>query len=299
MRTAPENWDSFFSNANHVTQYQIIVSEKDGTNPHTYGMEVLRNLSLSSALLSGDVWIGNVISKTLNVSLLSSVSVPRMAKIVVNVRLGLNEVYTEYVPVGTFWVDERDTGRTWTTFTAYDAMLMLGQQFVDSELENGEWPITMAEAVAEVCTRVGITLDSRTTINTGTGYVVSYTNDLTMREVLGYIGAAHGGNWTITAENQLRLIPVESPSETPEHLMAFSAKTISELGEAYTISMVTLSDDSDNSFTAGDGTGHSLDASCLYASAAIVNDLCGVSSGSLYGVTYMPFSATSIRLNPL
>ena len=211
MQTAPANWDTYYANPLHTTEYKVTISEKDGSNPATYGMESIKSASIESALLAADMWIGNVVAKKLSMSVLASVEVSRMAKIVMQCRLELNGNYTDYVPVGTFWVDERDRGSLWRNFVCYDDMLMLDQPFIDAELESGEWPLTMTEAVAEICSRVGLTLDTGTTILTGTDYVVPYTNDLTMREVLGYIGICHGGNWTITAQRKLQIVILASP----------------------------------------------------------------------------------------
>lgn len=36
-------------------------------------------------------------------------------------------------------------------------------------------------------------------------YKMEYPNDYTMREILGYIAAAHGGFWTMAGDGKLRL----------------------------------------------------------------------------------------------
>jgi hypothetical protein len=299
MQTAPENWNTYFANPIHTTEYQIIISEKDGSDPVTYGMDSIKSATIESALLAPDVWIGNAVARRLSMTVLSSVEVPRMAKIVVQCRLGVGESYTDYMPIGTFWVDERDRGSLWTCLVCYDAMLLCDQPFINIDLEEGEWPLSMADAVAEICTRTGLTLDSRTTISTGADYIVPYTNDLSMREVLGYIASCHGGNWTITPEGKLRLIILASPSESPVHILGQSIKSFREIGELITISKLTMYDDAENAFSAGNDTKYHLEIDCPYATTNIVNDLCNATDGILYGVEYTPFEATNVRLNPL
>ena len=115
----------------------------------------IRAASIESALLATDRWIGNCIARKLTISMLKPVTVPRMAKIKVEVRLLLGAAYTDYVIAGYWWVDERESSTNWITLTCYDAMLIADQTFIDAELEDGEWPITMADAVTEICTRTG------------------------------------------------------------------------------------------------------------------------------------------------
>ena len=298
MQTAPTNWETYFADITHTTEYQIIISDADGTSPATYGMEVVKSAVVESALLGSDLWIGNCIARKLTISMRNSVTVPRMAKVVINARLTLGNGSTDYMPLGTWWVDERYKSALWTNLICYDAMLKTEQPFIDANLESGEWPLTMSEAVSEVCTRTGITLDDRSTILTGVDYVVPYTNDLTMREVLGNIATAHGGNWTITPAGKLRLVVLSGASVTPVVELAQNAKSFFA-GDLIAISKVTLYDDADNSFSAGDTSGYELSVDCPYATNNIAAALCNTTNGSLYGVTYMPFEAGTAYITPL
>lgn len=59
--------------------------------------------------------------------------------------------------------------------------------------------------VADIASRIDVEVDSRTVINES--YVIEYPNDYTMREILCHIAAAHAGNWIITADGKLLLVP--------------------------------------------------------------------------------------------
>ena len=65
-----------------------------------------------------------------------------------------------------------------------------------------------------------------------------------------------------------------------------------------TISRVTLYDDADNSYTAGDDTGYNLEIDCPYATQAIANDLGNTTNGALYGVLYLPYEAATAYIDP-
>lgn len=92
-------------------------------------------------------------------------------------------------------------------------MLKTEQTYLISE-DVGEWPRGMKALVADIASRIDVEVDSRTVINES--YVVEYPNDYTMREILCHIAAAHAGNWIITADGKLLLVPLFTamPPET-------------------------------------------------------------------------------------
>lgn len=299
MILAPPNWNTYLEDATHKKEYRITISEQDGGSPETYGMESIQSATIEAALFAPDMRIGNAVSRKLTMTVLATVPVPRMGMVTVECRLASDDEYTDYVTLGTFWVDERDKGSLWRTFVCYDAMLMFEQAFIDAELEDGEWPIPMVDAVAEICARAGVELDEETVVHAGTDYVVPYTNDLTMREVLGYIAACHGGNWTITSGGKLKLVVLQSPSGAPLHVLGNNITRLTEQGEALTISKITMYDDAENAFASGDDTGYHLEVDCPYATQGITDALCNTVDGILYNATLTPFEAEGARLNPL
>jgi hypothetical protein len=139
--------------------------------------------------------------------------IPRMAEIRLFVRLVSDAQETEWLSKGVFYIDTRDADKTTGLLTihGYDAMLKAEQIYL-SEVDAGEWPRSERVVVAEIAQRMGVELDSRTVL---TGATIPYPNDYTMREILGYIAVAHGGNWIITDAGKLRLVPLWSfPAET-------------------------------------------------------------------------------------
>jgi hypothetical protein len=73
----------------------------------------------------------------------------------------------------------------------------------------------MPTAVAEIARLMGVSVDSRTVLNSV--YTLDYpANEYTLRDVLRFIAAAHAGNWIITANNELLLVPLfqSMPMET-------------------------------------------------------------------------------------
>lgn len=174
----------------------------------TYHTDALFSASITRPLFE-KLSVGNTCAAVMKISFIPNGDVPRMAKIVPYARKNADD---EWSKLGGFYTDTRAKNGSRLELTAYDAMLKAEQIYLQSD-DVGEWPRSMEPVVSEICARMGVTLDSRTTLKS---YTVDYPNDLTMREVLGYIAAAHGGNWIITAEEKLLLVPLfaSMPEET-------------------------------------------------------------------------------------
>jgi len=289
---------------------------------------------INRGLLSADALsVGNCISSTLKFSVLTSDTIPKSASVIIKGRLVEGEIYSEWLEFGTFFIDRRTTNTGLVTLECYDAMLKANQQYVDESNPDDRigWPKSMQACVNEVAYRLGVEIDPRTTIKTTDPYVVPYPTKYTMAQVLGYIGAAHGGNWVITPENKLRLVPLVSPPVETFNIVDYAYNRIYTddgyklvwkhtatdevveqragggiinvpvvvgkitTGRSFTISRVTITRDSELGYTAGDSTGFELQINeNPYACQAICDDLLS----ELAGIDYAPFSVTSAYYDP-
>lgn len=70
------------------------------------------------------------------------------------------------------------------------------------------------DAVKEIAQIMQVQIDPRTRLNPE--HTIDYpANDYTLRDELRFIAAAHGGNWIVTGEGKLLLVPLLSaPPET-------------------------------------------------------------------------------------
>lgn len=172
---------------------------------------------IERVLMSSPFSVGNCNAATMQVSILTDDEIPEGYPIIIKARL-MNLDMTqasEYMNFGEYFIDQRERNDDLITLTCYDAMLKTSQAMVSDSDNKDDWPKTMSDVVAEIAYRIGAPIDSRTRICTGTDYVVPWPEGLTMQQVLGYIGACHGGNWTITEEGSLLLVPlVSSPADT-------------------------------------------------------------------------------------
>ena len=110
-------------------------------------------------------------------------------------------------------------------------MLKADAPYQDSSVED-EWPKKPSEVVNIIAEAMGVTVDSRTQLNDN--YKVAYPNEETGRTILGWIAAAHGGNWIITNDNKLLLVPLFSSMPAETHYL------INEFGDNITFGGVRI-----------------------------------------------------------
>lgn len=96
---------------------------------------------------------------------------------------------TEWLPLGTFYIDNRKQKNKVWTFECYDVLT-----FADVEYLSGlDYPATMQAVWDEVCELVGIEYDNSVQINPSYTVPVAPTG-FTCRQVLGFIAGAHGAS---------------------------------------------------------------------------------------------------------
>lgn len=281
MQTAPERWEEFFG-SDSVLEMEASIGGR------VYALNDLTFCRVSRRLYE-NTGIGNAGAATLKLGLLPAGAIPRAAPVVLSARLRSGEATTAWVPQGTFWIDERWEEDGILSLVAYDRLRMSEQDYFADGVISGAWPKAAPEVVTEICKKLGTTLDTRTVLNAA--ILLPAPIGMTIREVLCGIAAAHGGNWTMTAADQLRLIRLEdipasallgaedgafAADETQNRIVIIDAEhhtipceTARRTAAEVEISGVTLYLDDDSGYTAGDRTGFLLEAWCPFATQGI------------------------------
>lgn len=174
-----------------------------------YGMGDIQSVNITHPLFD-KLSVGNATSAELTMSFWPSVEPPRMAEIIPYEREAGTE---EWYQLGVFYIDTRTRKRDLLSVVAYDAMLRAEDLWPTSAY--GPFPMRMTDAVEKARTEMELELDLRTNINPAYTIPQINLND-SMRNVLCYIAAANGGNWIITNEGKLLLVPLfgSMPEET-------------------------------------------------------------------------------------
>lgn len=185
-------------------EYKVDIS---GT---TYYMTDIKEVKIEHPLFD-KLSVGNTCSAEMVISFWPKGNIPKMAKLVPYARNGTSDSWHK---LGGFYTDTRTIKGSIMEIVSYDAMLKSEVEWIPSQ--DLEFPMEMERAAKIIADLMGLTLDDRCKFVRGytvTSYPVGGT---TLRDVLNYIAAAHAGNWIVTANEQLLLIPLFAtlPPET-------------------------------------------------------------------------------------
>lgn len=199
-----ELWKTLWRTRNVVKEYKFEINNVE------YGPEEEVEHTYSNGIFE-DFGFGNAYTASLTLSLFTD-NVPRAATIKRYVRLRNGTQVSEWIPKGTFFTNTRSDDDGYWTVEAYDSMRKA--EVVWTPDQSLEFPLSMPAASEEFARILGVELDPRTVLNAN--YTIDYpANNYTIRNELCFIAAAHGGNWIITDENKLYLVPLLSaPAET-------------------------------------------------------------------------------------
>lgn len=111
---------------------------------------------------------------------------------------------------GDYYIDTReishnDDGLDVMKIHGYDAMLKFEQMYPSDDTHD--YPLVDTEIVQFMCDTIGIQVDQRTTHAMNRAYEFTPFG-YTMREMLGYIASAYGGNFIISDCRELLLVPL-------------------------------------------------------------------------------------------
>lgn len=197
-------WKTLWRTKGTKKEYQFDI------NGVIYGPEREVEHSVDTGLYE-EFGIGNATTAKLTLKLYAD-SVPRAATIKRYVRLKNGTQVTEWLPKGVFFTNRRSEEDGQWTVEAFDAMRKAERVWTPDQ--SLHFPMTAANAVAEIARIMQVQIDPRTQLNPA--YTIDYpANDYTLRDELRFIAAAHAGNWIVTGEGKLLLVPLLSiPPET-------------------------------------------------------------------------------------
>ena len=213
MYSVSNLWKSLVAAENHYFEYKARIAGTD------YPENRITGGSIDMLMLAGNQpSVGGCFSGKLTLALLAPTGpIPRMAKIVPYVRVTDGIQTAEWIPQGRFYIDTRETsanddGLPILSLVAYDAMLRTEADYPDT---SHNWPFLDILVVQEIAATIGVEVDPRTADIMTKGYMIGLPAGYSMREVLGNIGAMYAGNWIITYDEKLLLIPINGiPRET-------------------------------------------------------------------------------------
>lgn len=155
--------------------------------------------------------VGGALSSTLKITVATpSFAIPRMAEIDIFVRAKNNAQTSEWIRQGVYFIDTRkvtnnNDGLNVLTINGYDAMMKAEQDYPDT---NHNWPYLDKNVVAEIASAIGVSVDSRTNSFLTAGYMIDLPIGYTMRETLEHIATMYCGNFVMSNDGKLLLVPL-------------------------------------------------------------------------------------------
>lgn len=195
----------FYQDKDNELEFRVLIGDK------YYGMDSLTDVHIRRPLFD-KFDVGLACCAEMTVQYRFDMDPPRGAKLIPYCRRKNSN--DEWYQLGVFYIDLRKEKVDKKILLCYDSMLRADISFMRDGEDVGEWPRSMKDIVNEIVNRMGISLDSRTYINPQ--YTVDYPNEDSMRTILMYVAAAHGGNWIVTRDDKLLLVPLfgSMPPET-------------------------------------------------------------------------------------
>lgn len=214
MQDTSALYKSIIADSNHSFETKLVLEEHAslmGEGEPTFDVlgRMLRSVSRDRPGMGGQTpSVGNALAASLEVEMeqLDWILDP-MEKIEVYVRaVGASGEVSEWIPQGTYFLDTRQiTGYGTLRITAYDSMLKTEKAYPDT---NHAWPYPDIDVLEEIAQDIEVTLDQRTIDTVTAGLMIELPADFTEREVLCMIASAYAGNFVITDQNTLLLVPL-------------------------------------------------------------------------------------------
>ena len=207
MQTTTQVWKDLFAAGAAVEARAVI------------GGTVYTDISapvIARAAMQDSLSVGNAAAASLSLVIRGAGNIPRSAAVAVEARLNDGTTASEWLPQGTFYISRRarDPVSGLLALECYDALLKANGVWTPSQ---GSWPRDMAAVAGELAALLGLQIDSRSNVPTGTPYVIAEpAAGITIREALGAIAQAGGGNWIVTPRNALRLLALDEEGDALE-----------------------------------------------------------------------------------
>ena len=293
MQTTSELYNSILLKPYDVETKLDIYTADGKTLVGSYGEDVLVSCMTTGKLFSSPS-VGAAVGREIDVKMLMPTeTLPRMAMLKPFVRIKYGTDVSEWIQKGVYFIDTRSTDKLTDVLTihGYDAMLKTEQLYCGSG-DVGQWPRTMAAVVNDICSKIGVTLDSRTSISST--YNCQLDTTFSMREYLSHIAAAHAGVFMMTDTGQMRLVPLKHGTAVADLGQNVDLLEQSPALAAYDRVVINVSQESIYAYPVNETTGRTLELECRWGSAEMAQAIHGL----VNGFVYQPYETGNALISP-
>ena len=218
MQQTSELYQSILRNNRHRKEVKVVIAGEEYNEDHIVSLS-----TDGGAFASVGQEIGNCVSRQIDLSLLNPGTIPKRAEIRPYFRLVLDDQQSEWLPKGVFYISTRGIDKRTGALTihGYDAMRKAGDTWITSDYDYENWPMSEADAVADIAQRMGVEVDPRTELDGlfPVDYPVDENGDMAMEDILCGIAAINCGNWIMSDEGKLWLIRFGGQPEETNYLV--------------------------------------------------------------------------------
>jgi len=279
MFNVSDNFKSYSALANREFECKLLINSVEYTG------DFVKSFDIDESIASGDeLSIGSVAATKLTVVIRanSSLVVSSNAKIEPFIRLKSGVNVTEWMPVCTYYVDNRKfLNNTWT-FECYDSLMLTNQTYVSTLT----YPANMTDVFDEIIGILGLVADSSVVINPA--YIVNINNeDMTMHDKLSYIAISHGANVYLAKDNKVHFAKLGASIYNESiGTHEYTKARVTNSPKTFTKIICTYNDDND---VYESGTGSPAETMLVYNPYADQAMVDSILSG-ITGTTYTPMS---------
>jgi hypothetical protein len=193
---------------------------------------------------------------------------------------------SDWMPLGEFYVDQRErVGDVWT-YTCYDKLIFGDVPYISAL----NFPNSMKAVWNEICTRLGFSYDNSVQINPA--YMISTApTGYSMRQVMMHICSAHAACAYIDKAGMLKWRVIHAAEQPVLEMGLRDHVRVKQTNPVKTYSrvVVTYNEEDDLSYVAGTGgDGSTMYVICPFATQQITNNLLA----AINGYSYQPVSLT-------
>ena len=227
----------------------------------------------------GKLTLGAVSSAKLTIKLRTFDNIAQSQKLRPFIRLKITDGFTEWIPLGAYYVDIAKRNYEVLTLTAYDGLILAEREYITSLT----FPAKMLDVVCEIADNIGFSIAENHNI-------ADYTLNeapwgYTCREVLGFIASASFGNAHLDRTGCFKVSGSYLTNITPDSIDKNSYTAFAETGEVCRVDRLVIQLSKTNTVQFGTGLN----------SVTIFNPLISKEYGqliynSIAGFTYTPMT---------
>jgi hypothetical protein len=280
MYNVSDLFKTYIKNFDRMFEAQVDV------NGDMYTGTDIVEFNIEDSIQSGDDFtLGTAISSILNISIRTVETIPAGAKIIPYIRLNGSSGTTEWLKLGEYYVDSRVMNNRVWQFTCYDRLIFGQVEYIS----NLNYPTTMQAVWDEACGLLGTTSDVSVVINPDYTFQVAPTGHM-LREVLGYIAAAHVSSVKMTKDGTIGWATFKASSTPVDKITASDYSSAPQTNPSKKFTRIVVKSGSDAEATEIEvGVGEEANTLTLinpYITQSMLNDMYTVFNG----FRYIPFT---------